>query len=159
MMRGWWRLLSVAALCALFMCPVNMMASRPKLPVPSTWQLDQLRSDFGGGPRFKSDVFTVMSDKPEDLQLQFVITDSSGQTLKSSWSGPQNGTMLPVEGMAGTTFGINGKGEEHWVYGDGSTLEGVMSISKDKKTVLVRATVTEKDGKAYQEVLMYGRMD
>jgi hypothetical protein len=158
-MRGGWRLLSVAVLCGAMMCPVAMLAARPKLPVPSTWQLDQLRSDFGGGPGAKSDIFTVTSDKPNDLSMQFVTVDAAGQTVKSSWSGPENGEMLPVEGLPGTTFGIDRKGNEKWVFADGSTLEGVLSVSKDKRTVLVRGTLTGKDGKTYQQVLMYGRMD
>ncbi len=158
-MRSGWRLLSAAVVCGLAMCPVGMMAAKLKLPVPSTWQLDQLRSDFGGGPRLKSDVFTVTGDRHDELSLEFVRVDDAGQTVKSSWSGTENGAMQPVEGMAGTTFGINAKGEEHWVFADGSTMEGVLSVSKDKKTVLVRGTLTEKDGKAYQQVLMYGRMD
>lgn len=157
-MRSWWRLLSVGVMCAAMVCPVAM-AARPKLPVPSSWQLDELRSDFGGGPQMKADVFTVTSDKPNDLSVQFVRTDASGQTFKSSWSGPQNGTMLPVEGMPGATFGIDGNGGETWMFADGSRFDGVLSVSKDRKTVLVRGTLTGKDGRVYQQVLMYGRQD
>jgi hypothetical protein len=157
-MKSGWRLLSVAVMCGAMVCP-GMMAARPKLPVPSTWELDQLRSDFGGGPRMKSDVFTVTSDKPDDLSVDFVTVDDSGQTMKSSWSGPQNGHLLPVTGNPGTSFGIDKEGNEHWVFGDGTTIEGKLSVSKDKRTVLVRVTVTGKDGKQYSQVLMYGRMD
>ena len=157
-MRSGWRLLSVAVMCGAMVCP-GMMAARPKLPVPSTWERDQLRSDFGGGPRMKSDVFTVTSDKPDDLSVDFVTVDDSGQTMKSSWSGPQNGHLLPVTGSPGTSFGIDKEGNEHWVFGDGTTIEGKLSVSKDKRTVLVRVTVTGKDGKQYSQVLMYGRMD
>jgi hypothetical protein len=139
-------------------CPL-MMAARPKLPVPSTWTLDDLRSDFGGGPRMKSDVFTVNSDTAANLSVDFVTVDDSGQTMKSSWSGPQNGRLLPVTGSPGTSFGIDKEGNEHWIFGDGTTMEGKLSLEKDKKTVMVKLTVTGKDGKQYSQVLMYNRMD
>jgi hypothetical protein len=157
-MKSGWRLLSVAVMCGAMVCPA-MIAARPKLPVPSTWELDQLRSDFGGGPRVKSDVFTVTSDKPDDLSVDFVTVVDSGQTVKSSWSGPQNGHLLPVTGNPGTSFGIDKNGNEQWVLGDGTTMVGKLSLEKDKKTVLVRLTVTGKDGKQYSQVLVYNLTD
>jgi hypothetical protein len=36
---------------------------------------------------------------------------------------------------------------------------GKLSVEKDKKTLLVRVLVTEKDGKQYSQVLMYNRTD
>jgi hypothetical protein len=157
-MRSGWRLLLVAVMCGAMACPA-MIAARPKLPVPSSWELDQLRSDFGGGPRMKSDVFTVNSDKPANLSMDFVTVTDSGQTIKSSWSGPQNGRLLPVTGSPGTSFGIDKEGNEHWVFGDGTTMEGKLSLEKDKKTVMVRLTVTGKDGKQYSQVLVYNQTD
>src|ERR1700733_9188647 len=139
--RAGWRVLAVGMVWGAMACPA-MLAAKTKLPVPSTWELDQLRSDFGGGPRMKSDVFTVTSDKPDDLSVEFVTVDDSGQTMKSSWSGPQNGHLLPVTGSPGTSFGIDKEGNEHWVFADGSTMEGKLSLEKDKRTVMVRLTVT-----------------
>jgi hypothetical protein len=157
-MRAGWRVLAVGVVCGAMVCPA-MLAARPKLPVPSTWELDQLRSDFGGGPRMQSDVFTVNNDKPAMLSLDFVMVDGSGQTVKSSWSGPQNGKMLPLAGSSGTSFGIDKEGNEHWLFADGSTRVGTLSLEKDKKTVLVRVVYTGKDGKQYNQVLMYNRTD
>lgn len=158
-MRSGWRLLSVVVVCCGAMgCPMAM-AARPKLPVPSTWELDQLRSDFGGGPRMESDVFTVNIDKPSNLSLDFVTVTDAGLTIKSSWSGPQNGRLLPLTGNPGTSFGIDGQGNEHWVLGDGTTMVGKLSLEKDKKTVIVRLVVSGRDGKQYNQVLMYGRTD
>jgi hypothetical protein len=136
-----------------------MLAARPKLPVPSTWELDQLRSDFGGGPKMQSDVFTVNEDKPALLSVDFVMVDDSGKTVKSSWSGPQNGRMLPLTGGSGMSFGIDKEGNEHWLFADGSTRVGKMSLEKNKKSVLVRVVYTGKDGKQYNQVLMYNRTD
>jgi hypothetical protein len=162
-MRSGRRLLSAAVMCGAMVCPAMvcpaMMAARPKLPVPSTWELDQLRSDFGGGPRVKSDVFTVNSDKPTLLSVDFVTVVGSGETIKTSWSGPQNGQLLPVTGNPGTSFGIDKEGNEHWVYGDGTTMVGKLSLEKDRTTVIVRLTVTGKDGKQYNQVLMYNRTE
>ena len=157
-MRSCWRVLSVGVVWAAMVCPA-VMAARPKLPVPSTWELDQLRSDFGGGPKLQSDVFTVNNDKPSLLSLDFVMTDEAGQTLKSSWSGPQNGKMLALTGDAGASFGIDKEGNEHWVFADGATRVGKMSLEKDKRTVLLRVVYTAKDGKQYNQVLMYNRTD
>jgi hypothetical protein len=157
-MRSGLRLLSTAVMCGAMVCPA-MMAARPKLPVPSTWELDQLRSDFGGGPRVKSDVFTVNSDKPALLSVDFVTVVDSGETIKSSWSGPQNGHLLPVTGSPGTSFGIDKEGNEHWVYGDGTTMVGKLSLEKDRVTVIVRLVVTGKDGKQFNQVLMYNRTE
>jgi len=139
-------------------CPA-MLAAKAKLPVPSTWELDQLRSDFGGGPKMQSEVFTVNEDKPAMMSLEFVMTDDAGQTVKSSWSGPQNGRVQPLTGDPGVSFGIDRDGNEHWVFADGSTRVGKLTLEKNKKTVLVRVVYTGKDGKQYNQVLMYNRTD
>ena len=156
--RAGWRVLAVGVMCGAMVCPA-MLAGRPKLPVPSTWELDQLRSDFGGGPKLQSDVFTVNEDKPAMLSLDFVMVDGSGQTVKCSWSGPQNGQMEPLTGDPAVSFGIDKEGNEHWLFADGSTRVGKLSLEKDKKTVLVKAVYTGKDGKTYNQMLMYNRTD
>ena len=157
-MRSGWRLLSVVVVCGVMVCPVAM-AAKPKVPVPSTWTLDVMRSDFGDRPGMKSDVFTVHSDTAALLSLDFVTVDDQGRTMKSAWNGPQNGKLLPVDGMAGTSFGIDAQGDEHWVFADGSSSVGKLSVSKDKQSLMVRLTVQGKDGKVYRQVLMYSRSD
>ena len=99
-MRTGWKALAVGVVCGAMVSPATL-AAKTKLPVPSTWELDLLRSDFGGGPKMQSDVFTVNEDKPAMLSLDFVVTDDAGRTVKSSWSGPQNGKMLPLTGESG----------------------------------------------------------
>lgn len=157
-MRRGWRVLSVGLVCGAMMAPASW-AARPKLPVGSTWELDQLRSDFGGGPKLESDVFTVNADLPKLLTLDFVMTDQAGQTVKASWSGPQDGKLLPLTGTTGISFGIDREGNEQWIFADGTTRVGKLSVEKDKKTLLVRVVVTGKDGKQYTQVLMYNRTD
>jgi hypothetical protein len=157
-MRAGWRVLALGVVCGAMVCPA-VFAAKTRLPVPSTWELDQLRSDFGGGPKMQSEVFTVNEDKPAMLSLDFVTVDDSGRTAKSSWSGPQNGKMLPLTGSSGISFGIDRDGNEHWVFADGATRVGKMSLEKDKRTVLVRVLYTGKDGKQYNQVLMYNRTD
>ncbi len=157
-MRTGWKVLAVGVVFGAMACPA-MLAGRPKLPVPSTWELDQLRSDFGGGPKMQSEVFTVNEDKPALLSMDFVMVDGSGATLKSSWSGPQNGKILPLTGNAGASFGIDKEGNEHWLFADGATRVGKLSLEKDKRTVLMRVVYTGKDGKQYNQVLMYNRTD
>ncbi|MGD0647909.1 MAG: hypothetical protein ABR971_07950 [Acidobacteriaceae bacterium] len=157
-MRTGWRVLAVGVVWGAMICPA-MLAAKTKLPVPSTWELDLLRSDFGGGPKMQSEVFTVNDDKPAMMSLDFVMVDDSGRTVKSSWSGPQNGKLLPLTGDAGASFGIDKDGNEHWLFADGSTRVGKMSLEKDKRTVLLRVVYTGKDGKQFTQVLMYNRTD
>ncbi len=155
-MRGGWRLFAaVLLLCAATASQAVKWPSRPKLPVPSNWELDQLLSDFGGGPTLRSSNFTVISDKADDLNVQFVTVDAAGTTTNSSWSGPQNGEMRPVEGLAGGMFGIDRKGHARLVFADGTILDGVISVSKDKGTLMLRGTLTTKDGNAYRQVLVF----
>jgi hypothetical protein len=156
--RTGWRVLAVGVVWGAMACPA-MLGAKTKLPVPSTWELDQLRSDFGGGPKMASEVFTVNEDKPALLSMDFVVVDGAGQTAKSSWSGPQNGKMLPLSGSSGVSFGIDKEGNEHWLFADGSTRVGKMSLEKDKRTVLLRVVYTGRDGKQYNQVLMYNRTD
>lgn len=156
--RGGWRLLAVGLVWGAMVCP-GMQAARPKLPVPSTWELDQLRSDFGGGPKMQLERFTVDNDKPAMLSMNFEMTDDTGQTVKSTWSGPQNGEVIPLTGDPGVSFGMDKDGEEHWVFADGTTRVGKLMLSKHQQTVMVRAVVTTKDGKQYNQVLMYNRTE
>ena len=67
--------------------------------------------------------------------------------------------MLPLTGNPGVSFGIDKDGNEHWLFADGSTRVGKMSLEKDKRTVLLRVVYTGKDGKQYNQVLMYNRTD
>lgn len=157
-MSGGWCLALLGLVCWAALTSVGY-AARPKLPVGSMWELDQLRSDFGGGPKLQSDVFTVEADLPKLMTLDFVMTDEAGQTVKASWSGPQDGKLLPLTGAPGISFGIDREGNEHWVFADGTTRVGKLSMEKDKKTLLVRVVVTGKDGKEYSQVLMYNRKD
>jgi hypothetical protein len=92
------------------------------------------------------------------LSMDFALVNASGETVKSSWSGPQNGQMLPLTGSAGMSFGIDKEGNEHWLFADGSTRVGKLSLEKDKKTLLVKAVFTGKDGKQYSQMLMYNRI-
>ncbi len=157
-MRGGWRILAAGLLLgAATICLAAKLKwpTRTKLPVPSHWELDQLRSDFGGGPMLRSVIFTVSSDKPDDLSMQFVTVDAAGLTTRSSWSGPQNGKMLPVQGMPGGMFGIDRKGQEQLILSDGTSVDGVLSVSKDKGTLLLRETLTTREGSSYRQVLMF----
>lgn len=118
-----------------------------------------MRSDFGGGPTVKSDVFTVESDKGATMSMDFVTVDAAGETVKGSWSGREDGKLQPVEGRPGTSFGIDKKGNENWAYADGKTCEGKLSVEKDKQSLLVRLTVRMKDGQEFHQMLIYERTE
>lgn len=156
-MRARYGLVWLAVVCA-GICPVAK-AAKPLLPAPSTWRLDLMRSDFGGGPRVKSEVFTVESSKGAMMRMEFVTVDAAGETVKSSWSGREDGKLQPMEGSPGTSFGIDKKGDEHWVYADGKTCDGKLSVGKDKQSLLVRLTVRMKDGQEFHQMLIYERTE
>ena len=64
-----------------------------------------------------------------------------------------------MEGSPGASFGIDKKGNEHWVYADGTTCDGKLSVEKDKQSLLMRLTVRLKDGKEFHQMLIYERTE
>jgi len=136
----------------------SALAAHTHAPTPSTWELNIAASDFGGGPTMKSDQMTILTDNDKWLKWTDVTVDGDGKTWKTSWSGPQDGTLKPVEGMDGAQASFKTADDSsHWVMADGSTSDSTLVMSPDKKKVTITATVKTKDGKEYHQTYVYDR--
>lgn len=134
-------------------------AANTHVQTPSTWKLNLGESDFGGGPSMKSDQMMVTTDTEKWLKFSGTEIDGDGKTYHYSWSGPQDGTMKPMNGMAGTQASFKASDDtSHWVYPDGTTSDTKFSLSSDKKKAIFDADVKTKDGKTFHQKLVYDRV-
>lgn len=153
------RILSLlfAALLGSFALPA--LAAHTHAPTPSTWELNVAASDFGGGPAMKSDKMIILTDNDKWLKWTDVTVDSDGKTWNTSWSGPQDGTMKPVEGMAGSKASFKTADDSsHWEMADGTVSDSTLVMSPDKKKVTITMTIKTKDGKTFNQTLVYDRV-
>jgi hypothetical protein len=105
----------------------------------------------------KSDVETVTVDTDKWLTWSDVTVDDKGKTIKSSWSGPADGTMHPVKGMPGATSGWNSVTDSgHAMMPDGSVFDETLSMPNLNKIVF-QATVKDKTGHTFHQTLVYDR--
>ena len=138
---------------------LSALAAHTHAPTPSTWELNVAASDFGGGPTMKSDQMVVLTDTEKWLKWTDVTVGDDGKTYKTSWSGPQDGTMKPVEGMAGAKASFKTANDSsHFEMADGSSSDSTLVMSPDKKKVTITAVVKTKDGKKYHQTLVYDRV-
>jgi hypothetical protein len=152
---------------ALYVLPALVMAAstpcalaaHTHAPTPSTWELNTSATDFGGGPAMKSDRMTILTDTDKWMKWTDVSVDADGKTWKTSWSGPQDGTLKPIVGMQGAQAGFKTDDDSsHWVMPDGSTSDSTIVLSPDKKKATLTLTIKMKDGKEYHQTLVYDRV-
>jgi hypothetical protein len=135
------------------------LAAHTHAPTPSTWKLNVAASDFGGGPTIKADDMTILTDNDKWLKWTDVTVDSDGKTWNTSWSGPQDGTLKPIEGMDGAKAGFKTADDSsHWVMADGSISDSTLVMTPDKKKVTITNVVKTKDGKTFTQTLVYDRV-
>lgn len=150
--------LGVVGVVAATLVP-SAFAAHTHVATPSTWVLDVGKSDFGGGPTMKSDRMVLLTDTDKWLKFTDVSVDGDGKTYKTSWSGPQDGTMKPVEGMQGAEASFKTVDDSsHWVMPDGSVSDTTYVLSSDKKTATFTTKIRMKDGKEYTQTLVYDRV-
>jgi hypothetical protein len=82
-----------ALLFASTLTPVAF-ATHTHLPTPSTWTLNLAESDFGGGISMKSDTFVITTDTDKWGKWTDTMVGSDGKTVRSSWSGAEDGPSL-----------------------------------------------------------------
>ncbi len=153
------RVLSLLPAILLGSFALSALAAHTHAPTPSTWQLNVAASDFGGGPTMKSDQMTILTDNDKWLKWTDVTVDGDGKTWNTSWSGPQDGTLKPVEGMPGAQASFKTADDSsHFVNPDGSITDTTMVMSPDKKKVTITATVKTKDGKEVHQTWVYDRV-
>lgn len=138
---------------------LSAFAAHTHAPTPSTWDLNVSASDFGGGPALKSDRMVMLTDTEKWLKWTDVTVDDQGKTLKTSWSGPQDGTVKPIVGMPGAKASFKTEDDSsHWEMPDGSSSDSIMVMSPDKKHVTITMTIKMKDGKEVNQKLVYDRV-
>src|SRR5215469_7002982 len=153
------RLTSLLSAVLLGSFTLTAFAAHTHAPTPSTWALNVAASDFGGGPTMKSDRMTILTDTEKWLKWTDVSVDGDGKTWKTSWSGPQDGTLKPVEGMEGAKASFKTADDSsHFEMADGSTSDSTLVMSPDKKKVTITATIKTKDGKEFHQTWVYDRV-
>ena len=153
------RVLSVLPALVMAVVVPCALAAHTHAPTPSTWELNVTASDFGGGPTMKSDKMTILTDNEKWLKWTDVTVDSDGKTWNTSWSGPQDGTMKPIGGMDGAKAGFKTADDSsHWEMADGSSSDSTLVMSSDKKKVTITTMVKTKDGKTFNQTLVYDRV-
>jgi hypothetical protein len=153
------RVVSVLSTLLIGVLAQSALAAHTHVPTPSTWDLNVSASDFGGGPALKSDRMIITTDTDKWLKWTDVTVGADGKSLKTSWSGPQDGTMKSIIGMPGSKAGFNTADDSsHWVMADGSTSDSILVASPDKKQVTITMTIKAKDGKEFNQKLVYDRV-
>ncbi len=153
-----WKNSVICALLAAVAVPAAV-AAHTHVPAPSNWQLDLAKTDFGGGPMLKSDLDHVLADNEKQLHWVDVTVDPSGAVSKTSWIGPEDGSLHPIQGLPGGKASWNTADDsERIVLPDGTVYNAIMTLSADAKTMTLTQTVTEKGGKVYHQILVYDRI-
>ncbi len=151
------RLILVAIACVI---PIAAFAAHTHAPAPSTWNLNVKASDFGGAPAPRSDIDKILADDDHHLHWEDVTVDGSGQTSKTSWDGPEDGTSKPIVGLPGSQFSWDTATDtERAVYADGSMTEAVFTVSPDQKRMTFKQTLTTKGSKTVvHQTMIYDRV-
>jgi hypothetical protein len=146
-------LLMLAALATPF-----AFASQTHLSTPSTWTLNLHESNFGGGPTMKSDVFVMLTDTARWAKYTDATDYGDGKILKTSWSGPADGTTHNIVGMDGATFADNAATDTTVeVLPGGTTFKCNFSVTPDKKKFKQNCIVKTETGKEFHQALVYDR--
>jgi hypothetical protein len=133
------------------------VAAHTHVATPSTWTLNLKESDFGGGAALKSDVEIVTVDTDQRLTWSDVTVDDKGKTLKTSWDGPQDGTMHPLKGIPGAMTSWNTASDSgHTVMPDGSVIDQAFTLP-DPKKIVFKVVFKDKAGHATHQTLVYDR--
>ncbi len=149
--------MALAFTLPMTLVPVTF-AAHTHVPAPSTWTLNVKETDFGGGPVIKSDIDHVLVDSEKQLHWSDVTVDGSGTTSKTSWNGPEDGSLHPIQGLPGAQSSWDSATDtEHSVFADGTIYHAVLTLSADQKKMTFTQTVTDKDGKVFHQTLVYDR--
>jgi hypothetical protein len=118
-----------------------------------TWKFNLEKSKFPGNPP-QADQVTIDPDGTVSVQE----TNSTGK--QSSWSyKPEQGKAVPVEGRGENVTVIvtranPWRNEQVWNF-NGRAAKSYAILSKDGKTQTFHMSGTDKDGKPFQEVVVF----
>ncbi len=149
-------LLSLFVLSAMFARGAS--AAHTHVPSPSTWVLNLHETQFGGGPSFKADTDVVLVDNEQRLHWKDVTTLNDGSVGKTSWDGPEDGTLHPIQGYPGAQASWNAADDSEVIVNpDGSEVHAIMTLSADGKKMILTQTYAFKNGKVFHQKLVYDR--
>jgi hypothetical protein len=137
-----------------------------KASAVGTWKLDLAKSSFGSEPAPKAVTLTILKDTPELSSWRVDVVDDKGQPMSYSWSGPEDGSLLPVKGDKGQIVAQeslkrdkDGALLRHGVdSNDGSSFDARSVLSADGNTITDVVTSKAKDGKTSNMTMIYRRV-
>ncbi len=147
---------SRSIILTLSLLAIPLMASAADIPAGAfagTWKFNLAKSKFPGPPPLV-DGFTM------DPDGRVTIQETSSDGKSSTWSyKPQAGQAVPVEGrgpnVTVTARKVNAhRTEQVWNF-NGRAAKSWAILSKDGKTQTFHIKGTDKDGKPFQELVVY----
>lgn len=118
-----------------------------------TWKFNPAKSKFPGPPP-QVDQVTIQPDGT------VTVNETNAQGKSSTWTyKPQAGQSVPVEGRGENVTVTASKVNEHrteqvWNF-NGRSAKSFAILSKDGKTQTFHMSGTDKDGKPFQETVVY----
>jgi hypothetical protein len=125
-----------------------------------SWKLNEAKSKFSpGAPKSTSGVYEASGDS---IKVTLDGTGFDGKPSHNVWTGKFDGKDYPVTGDATQTSRSYTAVDDHtlkFVVKSGSTtiLTGLITISADGKTRIVKATGTTKAGKKVNYTAVYDK--
>lgn len=146
------RLITIA-LFILAPCLVAVAKDIPAGGFAGTWKFNPAKSQFPG-PAPQADGFTMEPDG------RITIQETSADGKSSSWTyKPEAGKAVPVEGRGPNVTvlvkRVNARRIEHTWNFDGRSAKSFSTLSKDGKTQTFHIEGTNKDGKPFQETVVF----
>lgn len=132
-------------------------AAHTHLPAHSTWTLNVGESDFGGGMAVKSDTFVITTDTDKWAKWSDNEVDADGKNWKSSWSGPEDGTVRPFTGMPGSFSVDAAKDVSVMKFPDGTVQTCSFTLNSAKNKYTETCTAKSPDGKEAHQTLVFDR--
>lgn len=152
------RISLVSAVLLAFTLVPFAFAAHTHLPAHSTWTLNVGESDFGGGVSMKSDTFVLITDTDKWGKWTDTMVTGDGTTVKSSWSGAEDGKPHPFTGWPGATYSTDPATDVSVeTFPDGTVQTCDFSLSSDGKKFTNKCVAKSPDGKETHQTIVYDR--
>lgn len=133
-------------------------AAHTHLPAHSTWTLNLGESDFGGGVSMKSDTFVLITDTDKWGKWTDTMVGADGKTVKSVWSGAEDGQPHPFTGWAGATYSTDPASDVSVEkFPDGTVQTCHFSLTPDSRKFTNKCVAKSPDGKEAHQTIVYDR--
>jgi hypothetical protein len=145
-----------AVLLAVTVTPVAF-AAHTHMAAHSTWTLNLGESNFAGGPSMKSDTFVILADNEKWAKWTDHMVDGDGKAWKSSWSGPEDGSLHPFTGMPGSFSTSAATDVSVMTFPDGTVQTCDFSLTNNDKKYVEKCVAKSPGGKEVHQTLVYDR--